>query len=179
MTEGTGIVHMAPLHGEDDFRMAHEHNLVTGEILNEQGNFRSEVTVVAGKFFKDAEQDIIDDLQERGLVFEVKPYKHPYPHCWRCETPLYYYAGPAWFFNVQELKPQMIENNKPLDWKPDHLKEGRFGKGLEQAPDWNISRSRFWGTAIPVWKCSQTECDHLEVVGSVAELSEKTGRDIS
>ncbi len=179
MSEGTGIVHMAPLHGEDDFRMAQEHNLVTGEILNEQGNFRSEIALVAGKFFKDAEQDIINDLQERGLVFEVKPYKHSYPHCWRCETPLYYYAGPAWFFNVQELKPQMIENNKPIDWKPDHLKEGRFGKGIEQAPDWNISRSRFWGTAIPVWKCTELECEHIDVVGSVAELSEKAGRDLS
>jgi isoleucyl-tRNA synthetase len=178
LEEGTGIVHTAAVYGEDDFRVAQEKDLPIVPTLDEQGHFFDFVEPFAGKFFKGAEKGIIADLEERGLMFTAERYTHSYPMCWRCETPLYYYAGPAWYVDVQKIKPKMIELNDEISWRPEHLKEGRFGKGLETAPDWNVSRSRFWGTAMPVWQCSEENCDQQKIVGGVAELEELSGRDL-
>lgn len=179
LDEGTGIVHTAAIYGEDDFRVAKEKDLPLVPTLDEAGHFFDFVEPFAGKFFKGAEKDIIADLESRGLMFEAKKYTHSYPMCWRCETPLYYYAGPAWYVNVQKIKSNMLELNQEINWHPEHLKEGRFGKGLETAPDWNVSRSRFWGTAMPVWNCSSEDCTKQTIIGSVAELSALSGRDLS
>ncbi len=175
LEEGTGLVHTAAIFGEDDFRVAQEHDLPCVPTLDEQGRFFDFVTPFAGRFYKDVEEDINADLEERGLMFKAETYTHSYPFCWRCETPLYYFAGPAWFIDIQQIKDDMLKQNQEINWHPEHLKNGRFGKGLESAPDWNISRARFWGTPIPVWKCD--ECEQIDVLGSVADLEEKTGQD--
>ncbi len=175
LEDGTGIVHTAAMYGEDDYKLALEKDLPRVQTLDEQGRFFAFVTPFAGMFYKDAEQPVIDDLQSRGLLFKDEPYKHSYPFCWRCSTPLYYNAVPAWFINVQKIKDKMIKLNEQINWYPEHLKHGRFLHGLENAPDWNISRNRYWGSPIPVWQCENQECDQLDIISSIQELSEKSG----
>ncbi|MFH1426442.1 MAG: isoleucine--tRNA ligase [Candidatus Kerfeldbacteria bacterium] len=177
LEEGTGVVHTAAIFGEDDFRLAEQADLPRVPTLDEQGKFLDFVTPFAGKFYKSAEKLVNADLEERGLMFKAEKYSHSYPFCWRCDTPLYYFAGPAWFIAVGKIKDDMLKQNQEISWHPDHLKYGRFAKGIESAPDWNISRSRFWGTAMPVWKCSK--CAAVDVNGSVADLQEKCGKDLS
>ncbi|HLD21326.1 MAG TPA: class I tRNA ligase family protein, partial [Patescibacteria group bacterium] len=139
--------------------------------LDETGKFLDIVPKFAGMFFKKANKAVIQDLQERGILYKEEQYTHSYPHCYRCETPLFYNAIPAWFVNVQKIKQQLIEQNEHIHWVPEHIKHGRFLKGLEGAPDWNISRNRYWASPLPIWKCKK--CGTVEVIGSKAELKEK------
>ncbi len=179
LEDGTGIVHTAAMYGEDDYKWALKYDLPLSQTLDDQGKFFDFVTPFTGMFFKKAEQHVVDDLKARGLLLKDSEYKHSYPICYRCSTPLYYNAVPAWFINVQKIKGRMLELNQQINWYPDHLKEGRFKYGLENAPDWNISRNRYWGSPIPVWECEA--CDHREILGSVAELATRvgTGLDLS
>ncbi|MCL4354695.1 isoleucine--tRNA ligase [Patescibacteria group bacterium] len=166
--EGTGIVHIAAIFGEDDYRLAQELNLPCIPTLDEQGRFLSFVTPIDGVFYKKAEQWILDDLLLRGLNFRSEKVVHSYPFCYRCNTPLYFNAISAWFINVQKLKPELIKQNKEIKWYPDYLKYGRFGKGLKSAPDWNVSRSRYWGTPMPIW--INRKYGKIRVIGSFNEL---------
>ena len=174
-TEGTGVVHSAVMHGEDDFLAAKEHDLPRIEMLDHKGHYTNVAPeFLRNMFFKKAERPVLEDLEKRGLVFKIQPFTHSYPHCWRCSTPLYYSALPAWFINIQKIKQSLLKANEHVEWYPEHLKRGRFQKGLEGAPDWNISRNRFWATALPFWKCKSTDCRNVICVGSVAELVAKS-----
>jgi isoleucyl-tRNA synthetase len=171
--DGTGVVHTAVVYGEDDYNLGLKLDLPVVPALDEKGHFNETVPQFKGVYFKKANGLVIEDLEKRGLLFKKEDINHSYPHCHRCDTQLFYNALPAWFINIQKLKPQLLEQNKNINWYPEHLKEGRFAKGIEQAPDWNISRNRYFATPIPVWRCDS--CKKLEVVGSVEELKNKTG----
>lgn len=173
--DGTGIVHNAAMYGEVDYEAAKVRNLPRQQMLDHRGHFLNTVPeYLQGKFFKQADPIVLKDLGEKGNVYKVLPFTHSYPHCWRCSTPLYYSALPAWFISVSKIKPQLHELNENINWYPGHLKHGRFQKGLESAPDWNISRNRYWATALPFWKCDFEKCDSVVCVGSIAELKEKS-----
>ncbi len=128
-----------------------------------------------GVFFKDAEPVVLKDLKTRNLVYKILNYTHSYPHCYRCGTPLFYNALPAWFINIQKIKPRLRQlNAQQMQWYPEYLKAGRFDKSVESAPDWNISRNRYWATALPFWKCQNKECKHVACIGSISELIERS-----
>lgn len=176
--EGTGVVHVAPAFGEDDLALARKENLPVIVHVDETGHFKPEVKDFAGLAVKPKSEDektrlaadiaVIKYLQEHGQFFAKQKIVHAYPHCMRCETPLYYYALPSWFIKIQDLKPRLGELNQQINWIPEHLKTGRFAKSMEGAPDWNISRNRYWATPLPIWKCEQ--CAQTKVVGSLKEL---------
>ena len=175
--DGTGLVHMAPAFGAEDMDMAREHNLPVLMTVLPDGTFVPEVTPWRGQFVKDADPFIIEDLRARGLLFKSEAYTHTYPFCWRCHTPLLYYARDSWYIRTSAFRDQLVELNNTINWVPEHVKSGRFGKWLENNIDWALSRERYWGTPLPIWECES--CRHREGVGSVEELSAKAGRDLS
>ena len=171
--DGTGLVHMAPAFGEEDFNVAKKNDLPIVRNIDALGNYNQDVPMWAGRNLFDAQKDIIKELDKNGVLFKRELITHSYPHCWRCDTPLIYMALDSWFLKVSEIKERMLENNKQINWIPEHLKEGRFAKGIESAPDWAISRNRFWSVPMPIWECA--ECEDRVCIGSVAELQEKSG----
>ncbi|MBR2661596.1 MAG: isoleucine--tRNA ligase [Clostridia bacterium] len=168
MEDGTGIVHQAPAFGEDDNRVCRENGLPFVNLVDTQGKFVPE-TAWAGMFVKDADPLILQDLKDRGLLFAAVPFAHDYPFCWRCDTPLLYYARPTWFIKMTALRDNLVRNNRTVNWLPDNIKDGRMGNFLENVIDWGLSRERYWGTPLPVWRCEE---GHLHVIGSIAELRE-------
>lgn len=178
-TEGTGVVHTAVMYGEDDFNLGSEVGLPKYHTVDENGNFTVDVPKWQGKFVKDkaVEQEIVADLSERGLLFAEEIYTHDYPFCWRCGTPLLYYAKPSWFIKMSALREDLKAANEKINWYPEHIKLGRFGEWLEGLKDWAISRERFWGTPLPIWRCSS--CKHEVVIGSVAELAAVSGKKLA
>ena len=182
--DGTGLVHIAPAFGEDDYRVAAESGIFDPtqrqtlyNPVKPDGHFDSRVVGFADRFVKDPEltRELIADLERRGLLFREQVYEHSYPHCWRCGTPLLYYATSSWYIGTSEVKEQMLANNEAIGWHPEHVKHGRFGKWLENNVDWALSRDRYWGTPLPVWRCGDGDCGELECIGSVAELRERSG----
>lgn len=169
MEDGTGIVHTAAIYGEDDYRVSVAEGLPTIPMLDDQGKFMDFVTPIAGMFYTKGGEWVNKDLAERGLLYKNDKTTHSYPFCYRCGTALYYNAVPAWFINIQKIKDDLKKANQDINWYPEFLKNGRFGKGLETAPDWNISRSRYWGTPMPIWIGEKT--GKIRVVGSVAEMA--------
>jgi isoleucyl-tRNA synthetase len=173
-TEGSGIVHMAPAFGEDDLRMGLKYNLPFVQLVDLEGKLTAGPW--KGMFVKKADPLIINDLKERGLLFKKELYEHDYPFCWRCGTPLLYYAKKSWFIKIKDVKDNLIANNETVNWYPEHIKHGRFGKWLENINDWALSRERFWGTPLNIWVCK--ECGHKESIGSIEELREKAIEDV-
>jgi len=177
LEDGTGIVHIAPAFGAEDMEAIKKQNKelkAKGEpefpvVMNvgEDGTFSFEISKWSGMFVKDADPSIIADLKERGLLFAVVPYEHDYPFCWRCKTPLLYYARLSWFIGMTKLRSELLANNQTINWAPAYLKEGRFGEWLREVKDWAVSRDRYWGTPLPVWQCG---CGHTDVIGSVEDL---------
>lgn len=176
MDDGTGIVHIAPGFGEDDTALGKENDLTMVESVDEEGKLDPKITVAENKFFKSADKLILADLQVRGLVFKLGTIVHSYPHCHRCETPLLYKAQKAWYIDVASLKKQMKTTNKDINWVPAHFKHGRFELGIDSAPDWCISRSRYWGAPIPVWEC---KCGEMYIPSSIKELEDWSGRKVT
>ncbi|MBZ1345291.1 MAG: class I tRNA ligase family protein [Candidatus Nealsonbacteria bacterium] len=166
--EGSGIVHIAPMYGQDDFQLAKKHHLPFYHTVDESGLFKNEVKEWAGQFVKAVEPKIINNLEKLNLLYKKEEILHSYPFCWRCDTPLFYYALDSWYIRVQKIKKQLIKNNKKIHWLPKHLKQGRFGKWLEEAKDWAFSRTRFWGAPLPIWQCPN--CQNLKVIGSLKNL---------
>ncbi len=171
MDDGTGVVHTAPAFGQDDYDLGKKYGLPVIQPVDGAGKFNEKITDWAGVFVKDADKEIIRNLKERKLLYKRKQITHSYPFCWRCESPLIYYARSSWYIKTSEYKQQMIDNNNKINWFPDFVGEKRFGEWLENNIDWAISRDRFWGTPLNVWVC--TECGNLESAGSIKELREK------
>ena len=166
LTDGTGVVHIAPAFGEDDSKVGRRYDLPFLQLVNEKGEMTEE-TPWAGTFCKKADPLVLKDLEERGLLFSAPLFEHSYPHCWRCDTPLIYYARESWFIKMTAVKEDLIRNNNTIHWIPESIGKGRFGDWLENVQDWGISRNRYWGTPLNIWEC---ECGHMHSIGSIEEL---------
>jgi len=175
--DGSGLVHIAPAFGADDMQVALDHDLPILNTVAEDGSFISEVQPWAGLFVKDADPLITRNLQDRGLLFREGTYVHTYPFCWRCNTPLLYYARPTWYIRTSQYKDRMVELNNQINWYPEHIRKGRFGNWLENNVDWALGRERYWGTPLPVWECES--CHNQDCIGSIAELSERCGKSLA
>ena len=175
-TEGSGLVHIAPAFGQDDYEIGKKHNLPLVQLVGADGKFVPEVKDVwSGEYVKDADPMIIENLDSRGLLFKASEYTHQYPFCWRCDNPLLYYARESWFIRTTAIREQMLQHNQQINWYPEHIKDGRFGNWLENNIDWGLSRERYWGTPLPIWICDN--CNHQHCIGSIAELKE-LGEDV-
>ncbi|MGZ9585084.1 isoleucine--tRNA ligase [Paenibacillus marinisediminis] len=174
---GTGIVHMAPAHGEDDYKSCREHDLSFVNVVDTHGRYTDEIVDFAGRFVKDCDIDIVKYLSEHGTLFSKEKYEHSYPFCWRCKSPLLYYATESWFIKTTAVKDQLIANNNQVNWYPAHIREGRFGNFLEDLVDWNISRNRYWGTPLNVWEC--TSCKGQYAPDSHADLRARSVEPIA
>ena len=167
LTDGTGVVHIAPAFGEDDARLGRNYELPFRQYVDSQGRFTEEVKPWEGIFVKDGDKNVLEYLEEKGTLFTTLSFEHSYPFCWRCDTPLIYYARSTWFIEMTKLRDNLVANNRTINWYPENIKEGRFGNFLENVVDWGLSRERYWGTPLPVWEC---ECSHRHVIGGIEEL---------
>ncbi|EXU68881.1 isoleucyl-tRNA synthase [Streptomyces sp. PRh5] len=174
--DGTGLVHQSPAFGEDDLLTCRAYGLPVVNPVRPDGTFEEGLDLVGGQFFKKADEALTADLKERGLLFRHVPYEHSYPHCWRCHTALLYYAQPSWYIRTTAIKDALLRENEKTNWYPESVKTGRYGDWLNNNIDWALSRNRYWGTPLPIWRCAES---HLTCVGSLAELSELTGTDQS
>ncbi|NJQ02410.1 isoleucine--tRNA ligase [Streptomyces zingiberis] len=174
--DGTGLVHQSPAFGEDDLRVCRGYGLPVVNPVRPDGTFEEDLPLVGGQFFKKADEDLVADLDRRGLLFRHLPYEHSYPHCWRCHTALLYYAQPSWYIRTTQVKDALLRENERTAWYPGSVKHGRFGDWLNNNIDWALSRNRYWGTPLPIWRCAE---NHLTCVGSLDELSVLTGADQS
>ncbi|MDA2997291.1 MAG: isoleucine--tRNA ligase [Actinomycetota bacterium] len=174
--DGTGLVHQAPAFGADDLEVCRRYGLVVVNPINPDGHFQNQIGLVGGKFFKDADKDLIKDLKSRGLMFKNSQFEHSYPHCWRCHTALMYYAQPSWYVKTTAIKQELLRENLKTDWHPETIKTGRFGDWLNNNIDWAVSRNRYWGTPLPIWRC---ENNHEICVGSLSELGELSGTELN
>ena len=170
LTDGTGIVHTAPAFGEDDSNTAKKYNLAFINLVDTQGRFVDEVTNWKGMFVKDADPKIVEYLEEKNILYKSEKFKHSYPFCWRCDTPLLYYPRDTWFIRMSALRDKLVKNTNDTKWYPDNVRTGRFGNFVENVIDWGLSRERYWGTPLPIWQC---ECGHRECIGSIEELKKK------
>ncbi len=173
--DGTGLVHQAPAFGEDDMITCRAYGLPMVNPIRPDGTFEEGIELVGGQFFKTADKALVADLQARGLMFRVLDYDHSYPHCWRCHTTLLYYAQPSWYIRTTAIKDALLRENEKTNWYPEHIKHGRYGDWLKNNIDWALSRKRYWGTPLPIWRC---EDDHQVCVGSLAELGQLAGQDL-
>ena len=173
LTDGTGIVHIAPAYGEDDSLVAKQNDITFINLVDKSGKFVKEVEPWAGKFVRDCNEDICKWLAKENKLFSKEKHLHSYPHCWRCDTPLLYYPKESWFVAMSKLRDELVANNNKVNWYPDTIRTGRFGKFLENVIDWGISRDRYWGTPLPVWTCEDENCGYQECIGSIEELKEK------
>lgn len=176
LEDGSGIVHIAPGFGEDDTKLGKENNLSQISSIDDNGMLDPIISVANGKYFKSADKFISADLVSRGLMFRQETITHSYPHCYRCETPLLYKTQNAWYIDVQNIKSRLKETNEEINWVPEHFKHGRFEMGIDSAPDWCISRSRYWGTPMPIWECV---CGERQVFGSIAEIEKASGQKVT
>ncbi|KAB2342778.1 isoleucine--tRNA ligase [Actinomadura rudentiformis] len=175
--DGTGLVHQAPAFGADDMTVCKAYGMPIVNPIGPDGKFLPDVPLVGGTFFKDADETLSADLKARGLLFRGGHFEHSYPHCWRCHTALLYYALPAWYIRTTQIKDRLLQENEKTNWFPETVKEGRYGEWLRNNVDWSLSRSRYWGTPLPLWVCSEND-DHITCVGSLKELGELAGQDL-
>lgn len=174
--DGSGLVHQAPAFGADDLVTCRAYGLPVVNPVRPDGHFADDVAEVGGLFFKKADEGLVADLKRRGLLFRHVPYEHSYPHCWRCHTPLIYYAQPSWYIRTTEIKDRLLAQNEATNWFPDTIKWGRYGDWLTNNVDWALSRNRYWGTPLPIWRCEE---GHATAIGSLAELGERAQRDVA
>jgi len=174
LEEGTGIVHLAPAFGEDDMEVGKKNDLPILITVNEEGRFKTGDW--KGVFVKEADPLIVEDLKKRGLLYKEERYEHEYPFCWRCKTSLIYYAKNSWFIKISGVKKELLRNSEEINWEPAYIKKGRFGQWLKEVKDWNLSRERYWGTPLPIWRCQN--CKSIKIIGSIKELEKLSGKKI-